>query len=248
MKQRISVVSLALGGLFLALSVVAIWLGSAIQLLEYTLLGVASILISIFCLEAGAAGGLILAVATCLFCLLVVPNKLTILPLALFFAPYPLVKDRLEAWAGMPPGNHPFRGIFKQGKAFRGRGLGMLLGKYLFVALVSVVALTLFQEIFLGEALASIWMVAWTVLLILVGFSAGDVVLSGCQAWYLKRIRPATKGNSQGRPPRNAQGRPGTFRARGFAPPETPWGEDMPEIWLCPSEEQEEVPPTKDRV
>lgn len=89
----------ALGGVFLALCLTAMFLASFAPGMEMTLLALASLAIYIFCMEAGLGAGMALYVGACLLALLVAPNKVVVLPFLLFFGlypPYKVLVDRSE--------------------------------------------------------------------------------------------------------------------------------------------------------
>ena len=95
-RKGLSAFHMALGGILLALCIAGVFMSSIVPGAEMTLLLVASAGIFIFCREAGAAGGFVLYAAACLLCVILVPNKLAVLPLALVFGLYPVLKYLLE--------------------------------------------------------------------------------------------------------------------------------------------------------
>ena len=90
-RKGLSAYHMALGGILLALCIAGVFMSSIVPGAEMTLLLVASAGIFIFCREAGAAGGAVLYAAACGLSLILVPNKLAVLPLALVFGLYPRI-------------------------------------------------------------------------------------------------------------------------------------------------------------
>ncbi|MEG0391836.1 MAG: hypothetical protein RR626_03660 [Anaerovoracaceae bacterium] len=84
--------TLALGGISLALSVIALYAASFVPGVELTLYLISSIFVGVMVVEAGPKGGFLLYVAASLLGFVLLPNKLAILPYVLFFGLYGLVK------------------------------------------------------------------------------------------------------------------------------------------------------------
>ncbi len=87
---------IALGGICLALTVAFMFGGSIVPGVEMTLYAISSVFIAIMIIETGIKGGIGLYVAAVLLGLLIVPNKLGILPYACLFGLYGLVKYFIE--------------------------------------------------------------------------------------------------------------------------------------------------------
>ncbi len=87
---------IALGGICLALTVAFMFGGSIVPGVEMTLYAISSVFIAIMIIETGIKGGIGLYVAAVLLGLLIVPNKLGILPYACLFGLYGLVKYYIE--------------------------------------------------------------------------------------------------------------------------------------------------------
>ncbi|MCQ4635358.1 hypothetical protein NE619_01330 [Anaerovorax odorimutans] len=87
---------LALGGICLALSVVFMFGASFVPGVELTLYALSSLFIAVMIIETGVKGGVLLYVAAVLLGLLVVPNKVAILPYACLFGIYGILKYYIE--------------------------------------------------------------------------------------------------------------------------------------------------------
>ncbi len=87
---------IALGGICLALTVAFMFGGSIVPGVEMTLYAISSVFIAIMIIETGIKGGIGLYAAAVLLGLLIVPNKLGILPYACLFGLYGLVKYFIE--------------------------------------------------------------------------------------------------------------------------------------------------------
>lgn len=87
---------LALGGICLALSVVFMFGASFVPGVELTLYALSSLFIAVMIIETGVKGGILLYVAAILLGLLIVPNKIGILPYACLFGLYGILKYFIE--------------------------------------------------------------------------------------------------------------------------------------------------------
>lgn len=83
---------LALSGICLAVSVILIFAGSIAPGIEMTCFALAGIVLGCLIMETGVKGGVLLYIGAILLSLVLVPNKLGVVPYALFFGTYPFVK------------------------------------------------------------------------------------------------------------------------------------------------------------
>ena len=88
--------NIAIGGICLAGSVLSVFLASVVPGAELTLYAVSSLFVAVMILEAGMKGGWMLYAATVLLGLIVVPNKLALVPYVFFFGIYAVVKYYAE--------------------------------------------------------------------------------------------------------------------------------------------------------
>jgi hypothetical protein len=88
--------NIAIGGICLAGSVLSVFMASVVPGAELTLYAVSSLFVAVMILEAGMKGGWMLYAATVLLGLIVVPNKLALIPYAFFFGLYAIVKYYAE--------------------------------------------------------------------------------------------------------------------------------------------------------
>lgn len=87
---------IALGGICLALTVAFMFGASIVPGVELTLYAISSVFIAVMIIETGVKGGIGLYAAAVLLGLLIVPNKLGILPYACLFGLYGVVKYYIE--------------------------------------------------------------------------------------------------------------------------------------------------------
>ena len=120
---------IALGGICLALTVAFMFGGSFVPGIELTLYAISSFFIAVMIIETGLKGGIGLYAASVLLGLLIIPNKLGILPYALLFGLYGIVKYAIEKV------KHP---------------AGQIVLKILFFGTILSLALLFFKELFLG--------------------------------------------------------------------------------------------------
>lgn len=87
---------LALGGICLALTIIFMFGASIVPGAELTLYAISSLFIAVMILESGVKGGIALYIAAALLGLLIVPNKVGVLPYIGMFGLYGIVKFYIE--------------------------------------------------------------------------------------------------------------------------------------------------------
>ena len=87
-----------MGGVCVALSVVSVMISSMIPGLELTFYGVSSIFTAVMIIESGLAGGALTYVASSLLCIMIVPNKIAVIPFIFFFGLYGFIKYFAERY------------------------------------------------------------------------------------------------------------------------------------------------------
>lgn len=88
--------NIAIGGICLAGSVLSVFLASIVPGAELTLYAVSSIFVAIMILETGMRGGWMTYGGTILMCLILIPNKLALIPYIFFFGLYGIIKFYAE--------------------------------------------------------------------------------------------------------------------------------------------------------
>jgi len=87
---------IALGGICTALAVIFMFGASIVPGIELTLFLISSLFTAVMVLEAGAGGGLILFAAASLLGLIIIPNKLALIPYVFCFGYYAVLKYYIE--------------------------------------------------------------------------------------------------------------------------------------------------------
>ena len=87
---------LALGGICLALTILFMFGASIAPGVELTLYAISSLFVAVMILESGVKGGVTLYIAAVLLGLLIVPNKVGVLPYVGLFGLYGIVKFFIE--------------------------------------------------------------------------------------------------------------------------------------------------------
>lgn len=87
---------LALGGICLALTIIFMFAGSIAPGVELTLFAISSVFVAVMILESGVGGGVILYLAAVILGLILVPNKVGLIPYVFLFGYYGLVKFFIE--------------------------------------------------------------------------------------------------------------------------------------------------------
>ncbi len=87
---------IALNGILGALTVICLVLAAILPTNRLSLYALSSFFVAVSIIESGVKAGWIFYVATCLLALIVVPNKLGIIPYVIFFGMYGIVKYYIE--------------------------------------------------------------------------------------------------------------------------------------------------------
>lgn len=122
--------NMAMGGVFLGLSIVTLFLATIIPGVELTLYALSSFYVAFILVETGARNGILFYLASVVLATLIVPNKIGLLPYAMFFGIYAIIKYYIEK--------------------VRKRPLEIFF-KLLFFNLSYGVGLLFFKELFLGS-------------------------------------------------------------------------------------------------
>ncbi len=88
--------NIAIGGICLAGSVLSVFLASIVPGAELTLYAVSSLFVAVMIMEAGMRGGWMMYSGTVLLCLILIPNKLALIPYIFFFGLYGIIKFYAE--------------------------------------------------------------------------------------------------------------------------------------------------------
>ena len=102
-KPRTRTFQIALGGICLALALVFMFGGTFVPGIELTLFAIASLFTAVMVIETGIGGGVLLFAAACLLGLILIPNKLALLPYIAFFGYWAIPKyfiEKISAAAG----------------------------------------------------------------------------------------------------------------------------------------------------
>ncbi len=148
--------NIAIGGICLAGSVLSLFLASIVPGAELTLYAVSSLFVAVMILEAGMRGGWMMYGGTVLLGLILIPNKLALIPYIFFFGLYGIIKYYAER------NRHPAIQVGSKAVAFFAIfGVGYLFFRELFfgniqlpdfplpiLALVGVAFLFLYDFIF----------------------------------------------------------------------------------------------------
>ncbi len=87
---------IALNGILGALTVICLVLAAILPTNRLSLYALSSFFVAVSIIESGVKAGWIFYVATCLLALIVVPNKLGIIPYVIFYGMYGIVKYYIE--------------------------------------------------------------------------------------------------------------------------------------------------------
>lgn len=122
--------AVAIGGVFLALSLATLFVATFIPGIELTMYAFSSFYVAFIIMESGIKGGVSFYIASLLLAAILVPNKGALLPYAMFFGLYGIVKYLIEKIKIIP--------------------VEMIL-KLIFFNISYMIGLLFFKELFLGN-------------------------------------------------------------------------------------------------
>lgn len=166
--KRKNTSAIALGGICLALTLIFIFAGSIIPGIELTLFAISSLFVAVMIIESGVSAGAILYAAAVILGLVLVPNKLAMIPYAFFFGYYGIVKFFIEKLKN---------------------GIIQIVIKAVFFAFLLCISLLGFKELLLGSIRLPD---CPTVILIIAGILimlVYDYIYTLLINFYLKRIK-----------------------------------------------------------
>ncbi len=94
--KRNKTFKLALGGICLALTLIFMFAGSVVPGIELTLFAISSVFVAVMILESGVSGAVLLYAAAILLGLILIPNKIALIPYIFLFGYYGIVKYFIE--------------------------------------------------------------------------------------------------------------------------------------------------------
>jgi hypothetical protein len=160
---------MTMGGVCVALSVVSVMISSMIPGLELTFYGVSSIFTAVMIIESGLAGGALTYVASSLLCIMIVPNKIAVIPFIFFFGLYGFIKYFAERY------RNP---------------VGQIAVKVICFALIFGIAWFFFKALFFGNIVLPSKFPAWALAAAgLCGFILYDYIMTLIIKLYRSRIK-----------------------------------------------------------
>ena len=160
--------TIALGGICLALTVIFMFAGSIVPGIELTLFAVSSLFTAVMIMESGVKGGVIMYGAAVLLGLVLIPNKLALIPYAFFFGYYGILKYFVEKLHS---------------------GILQIIIKAAFFAAVLCIGLIGFKEMLLGSIhlpAYPVWLLIIAGILMLLVY---DYIYTLLINFYLKRVK-----------------------------------------------------------
>ncbi len=160
--------TIALGGICLALTVIFMFAGSIVPGIELTLFAISSLFTAVMIMESGVKGGVIMYGAAVLLGLVLIPNKLAMIPYAFFFGYYGILKYFIEKLHS---------------------GLLQIIIKAAFFAAVLCIGLIGFKELLLGSIhlpAYPVWLLIIAGILMLLLY---DYIYTLLINFYLKRVK-----------------------------------------------------------
>lgn len=161
---------LALSSLFVALSVVILYLGCFFEVLDLTVAAVASLLVLLAVIEIGMGTATMIWLATSILAFLLLPNKFIAVEYSFVMGCYPLVKALAER---LP------------------KGISWAI-KIVFVDIAMAVMVILGHFVF-GYPVESVWMAVAVFVLATITAVIFDIALTRLLTLYLLRLRSALR-------------------------------------------------------
>lgn len=159
---------IALGGICLALTVIFMFGGSIIPGIELTLFALSSLFTAVMVIETGVRSGVLLYAAAVILGLVIVPNKLAVIPYAFFFGYYGILKLYIEKLSGR---------------------YVQLAVKAVFFALILSVGLIGFKELLLGSINLPDYPVAILIVGGIVMMLVYDFIYTLLIGFYMRRVK-----------------------------------------------------------
>ena len=158
---------IAMGGICTALAVIFMFGASFVPGIELTLFLISSLFTAVMVIEAGVAGGLSVFAAASLLGLILVPNKLAIIPYIFCFGYYAVLKFYIEKIKS---------------------GLLQILVKVIYAAALMCVGFLLFRAVLASSVHTPDWPVAGLILAGIVMMILYDYVMTFLINWYIRRF------------------------------------------------------------
>lgn len=177
-RERKSTYRLALGGVFLALTVVALFIGSVVPGIELTFYALSSVFIGLMILESGLGGGLAVYAAAVILGFLLIPNKAAVIPFIFFFGIFAVIKCIAEK---------------AEKKAVQ------MAVKIVFFVAVFCIAYLLFKELFFGNIDLPDWSFPALLIAGIAAFILYDFIFTLILEIYKRRVNKKAGGSKGGK-------------------------------------------------
>ena len=159
---------IALGGICTALAVIFMFGASFVPGIELTLYLISSLFTAVMVIEAGIAGGLSVFAASSLLGLILVPNKLALIPYVICFGYYAVLKLFIEKTKS---------------------GVLQIILKVIYFAAILFVGLFFFKSVFTAGVHMPDWPVGGLFAAGLVMMILYDYVMTFLIGWYRRRFK-----------------------------------------------------------
>lgn len=168
MKSRNRTFKIALGGICLALAVIFMFGASFVPGIELTLFLISSLFTAIMVIETGVGGGLMVYAGASLLGLLLIPNKLALVPYVFCFGYYAVLKYFIEKIKS---------------------GLLQIIIKIIYSAALMSVGILLFrsvlaQGVHLPDYPSAVLIIAGTVFMLIYDYAMTFLI-----NWYMRRFK-----------------------------------------------------------
>ena len=159
---------IAMGGICTALAVIFMFGASFVPGIELTLFLISSLFTAVMVLEAGAAGGLSVFAAASLLGLIIVPNKLALIPYIFCFGYYAVLKFYIEKIKS---------------------GVLQMTIKVIYFAAIVLLGLLVFKSVLTAGIHMPDWPVAGLIIAGIVMLVLYDYVMTFLINWYRRRFK-----------------------------------------------------------
>jgi len=162
---------IVVAGVLAALSVIILYLGCAIEVLDLTMSAIVSLLVVVIVIEMGYKYAWMTYIATSILSIILLPQKSPAIFYACFMGFYPIIKSYYERI-----GSSLLRWVVK-----------LITGN------TAIGLMFLFMSLFVPEEFEGGWILAATYVLAIVAFITYDIALSKLITLYFVRIRDRIK-------------------------------------------------------
>ncbi len=167
-NSKVRTRGIAISAMLLAISVTTLYIQTVLPVANFTLYMLSSFYVAFVIMEAGPKAGWLFYIASCIFALIFVPDKVFVIPYILFFGIYGVVKYHIELLRKLP--------------------IELIL-KMIFFNFSLGIMIIFFRELILGSINLPDFPFVILIIAFEIAFFAYDYLYTLVIGFYLKRIK-----------------------------------------------------------